>query len=101
VTDHIFIGSTPATINAISTMDVGGTVAGLDVLARARLHTNGCGLGDIDEDGDVDLQDLAILLAHFGTASGAHWADGDLEGDGDVELQDLAILLANFGSTCA
>lgn len=56
--------------------------------------------GDVDGDGDVDLQDLATLLAHFGMTSGATLEDGDLDGDGDVELQDLAILLANFGSTC-
>lgn len=57
-------------------------------------------VGDVDDDGDVDLQDLAYLLGHFGTISGATEADGDLEGDGDVELQDLALLLANFGMSC-
>src|SRR5262245_10476781 len=51
---------------------------------------------DLDQDGDVDLQDMANLLAHFGTASGATFEDGDVDDDGDVELQDLAILLANF-----
>jgi hypothetical protein len=60
-----------------------------------------CALGDIDDDGDVDLQDLAILLSNFGAASGAVWAEGDLDADGDVELQDLATLLAHFGSSCS
>lgn len=60
-----------------------------------------CPAGDVDDDGDVDLQDLAILLANFGRASGAAWPDGDLDGDGDVELQDLATLLAHFGSICS
>lgn len=59
-----------------------------------------CALGDLDDDGDVDLQDLALLLAHFGTASDATWSLGDLDGDGDVDLQDLANLLAHFGSNC-
>jgi hypothetical protein len=59
-----------------------------------------CPDGDLDDDGDVDLQDLATLLAHFGAVSGATWPDGDIDADGDVELQDLAILLAHFGSTC-
>lgn len=56
--------------------------------------------GDIEGDGDVDLQDLALLLAHFGTASGAQHGDGDTDSDGDVDLQDLANLLADFGGTC-
>lgn len=57
--------------------------------------------GDVDGDGDVDLTDLASLLANFGVASGAARDDGDLDGDGDVDLTDLASLLGNFGSACA
>lgn len=56
--------------------------------------------GDVNGDNQVDLGDLAVLLSHFGTASGATLADGDLDGDGDVELDDLASLLSQFGSTC-
>jgi hypothetical protein len=44
------------------------------------------------DDGDVDLQDLAILLASYGTDAG-----GDLDGDDDTDLLDLAILLAHYG----
>lgn len=54
--------------------------------------------GDVNGDGCVNLADLATLLAHFGTASGAAPTDGDLDGDGDVDLSDLATLLANFGA---
>jgi hypothetical protein len=56
--------------------------------------------GDVDSDNDVDLSDLATLLAHFGTPRGATRADGDLDSDGDVDLTDLAVLLASFGMTC-
>lgn len=56
--------------------------------------------GDVNGDQTVDLSDLAILLAHFGTPSGATLADGDLDGDGDVDLADLALHLANFGGSC-
>lgn len=55
---------------------------------------------DLDHDGTIGLQDLATLLAHFGTLSGASPEDGDLDGDSDVDLQDLATLLAAFGGQC-
>jgi len=48
--------------------------------------------GDLDGDGDVDLSDLAILLASYGIDDG-----GDIDGDGDTDLQDLAMLLAHYG----
>lgn len=57
-------------------------------------------IADLDHDGDVDLQDLAFLLANFGTTSGATFEQGDVEGDGDVDLQDLAFLLSIFGQSC-
>ncbi|MCC6360158.1 MAG: DNRLRE domain-containing protein [Phycisphaerales bacterium] len=56
--------------------------------------------GDLNGDGVVDLTDLATLLAHFGTPSGALFEDGDLDGNGTVDLTDLATLLGNFGATC-
>jgi hypothetical protein len=56
--------------------------------------------GDVDGDGDVDLSDLATLLANFGVSGGATPEQGDLDGDEDVDLSDLAALLANFGATC-
>gem|GEM_PF-3466018 len=52
-------------------------------------------LGDLSGDGDIDLEDLAILLASFGNDAG-----GDLTGDGNTGLEDLAILLSVFGTTC-
>ncbi len=54
--------------------------------------------GDLDHDCDVDLDDLSIMLVHFGTTSGATYEQGDVDGDGDVDLDDLSLLLVNFGS---
>lgn len=56
--------------------------------------------GDLDGDGAVGLQDLAIVLSNFGIPGGATSEQGDLDADGDVDLQDLAVLLANFGDLC-
>lgn len=53
---------------------------------------------DAQGDGDVDLSDLAIVLANFGTQDGATQALGDTDTDGDVDLQDLASVLADFGT---
>lgn len=57
-------------------------------------------LGDLDLDGDVDLTDLAQLLANYGTPSGMTYSDGDLDGNEDVDLSDLATLLSNYGRAC-
>ena len=54
--------------------------------------------GDVDRDGDVDLADLAQLLANYNTPSGATYEMGDLDGDGDVDLADLAALLSVYGT---
>lgn len=50
---------------------------------------------DIDDDEDVDIQDLAYLLAAFGVDDG-----GDQDCDGDTDLGDLALLLSRFGLPC-
>ncbi len=55
--------------------------------------------GDADADGDVDLDDFAILKTHFGrTDATAGAAEGDFDGDGDVDLDDFAILKTHFGT---
>jgi hypothetical protein len=55
--------------------------------------------GDLDGDYDIDLADLATLLAHYET-TGTVYTDGDLDRDEDVDLSDLAALLAVYGTTC-
>lgn len=52
-----------------------------------------CGGADLTSDGVVDVQDLLLLLAAFGTT-----ADGDCDGSGNTDVSDLLILLSNFGA---
>jgi hypothetical protein len=56
--------------------------------------------GDLNGDCVIDLDDLTVLLAHYGTLSGATYFDGDLDGNSDVDLSDLALLLSRFGMSC-
>jgi hypothetical protein len=55
---------------------------------------------DLDQDGVVGIQDLTILLAHYGVTSGASPADGDLDGDTDVDINDLTLMLSAYGTSC-
>ncbi len=56
--------------------------------------------GDADYDGDVDLDDFAILKTTFG-----HYplvdSRADFDYDGDVDLDDFMILKRNFGTVVA
>ncbi|MEM6332214.1 MAG: PEP-CTERM sorting domain-containing protein [Planctomycetota bacterium] len=53
-------------------------------------------LGDLDLDGDVDVDDIDILGSNVGTGTTA--AEGDLDNDGDVDTDDLAVLLGELGT---
>lgn len=50
---------------------------------------------DINNDGQVDIEDLFILLQNFGKEETNNKAD--LNKDGKVDAEDLLILLSNFG----
>ena len=54
----------------------------------------------MDDDGDVDLNDLATLLAAYGSCVGEpeYNPDADLDASGCVDLPDLALLLSNYGA---
>ncbi|MEM6334139.1 MAG: chondroitinase-B domain-containing protein [Planctomycetota bacterium] len=55
-------------------------------------------LGDVDGDGDLDLQDIDLLAANFGLAAPSE-TQGDLDGDGDVDLEDLRVLVEDLIGT--
>jgi hypothetical protein len=54
--------------------------------------------GDVDGDGDVDLDDFDIVKVHFGQ-QGATRGEGDLDGDGVVDLDDFEEVKEHFGQS--
>ena len=56
--------------------------------------------GDANGDGRVDINDLTIVLAHYGQ-TGQSWADGEFTGDGTVDINDLTIVLAHYNQSTA
>jgi hypothetical protein len=54
--------------------------------------------GDANGDGKVDINDLTIVLAHYGR-SGMIWSQGEFTGDGTVDINDLTIVLAHYGQS--
>lgn len=54
------------------------------------------GVGDVNGDGVVDVSDLALVGAQWGTAGGS--PNADVSGDGTVDVSDLAIVGANWAN---
>ncbi|MCH2135436.1 MAG: FG-GAP-like repeat-containing protein [Phycisphaerales bacterium] len=50
--------------------------------------------GDIDQDGEVSVEDILVMLASWGDTGGA---PADINGDGVVDVNDLLILLSGWG----
>jgi len=53
--------------------------------------------GDLDEDGDIDMVDAAILGSNFGKHGPPGWIPSDLNKDGSVNVLDAIILGNNLG----
>lgn len=89
-----------SSFDADAVRDETGIVFSIDVLANSVvLNADFVFIqGDLNLDGDVNGQDLAIMAANFG-GEDQTLATGDVTGDGLINGQDLAILAANFGSS--
>ena len=58
----------------------------------------GTRFGDVDLDGDVDVNDLTMARIGFTGAqvAGGRWSSGDNDGDGDVDTRDIVRALIHF-----
>lgn len=59
-----------------------------------------CCVGNANGDTVVDIDDLNVILAAFGT-SVTPGTNGDLTGEGMVDIDDLNLVLSNFGGSCS
>lgn len=55
--------------------------------------------GDANRDGVVDVGDLGILGAYYGSQGPVNWWRADFNNDGKVDVGDLGMLGANYGKT--
>ncbi len=104
-------GALPANLPGILGMNLlGQSFSGTDDMGDFLNYTNSCFSdwyvvppgtpGDANGDGQVDVNDLTIVLSNFGQ-TGMAWAQGEFTGSGTVDVNDLTIVLANFGQTAA
>jgi hypothetical protein len=73
-----------------------GNGTGVEALAPVVPHNP----GDANGDGQVDINDLTIVLANYNQVGDA-WSQGAMDGDpsGTVDINDLTIVLSNYGVT--
>ena len=64
----------------------------VDLVVRNILNTD---YGDVNLDGVIDEDDLAIAQANLNTAGG--WALGDVTGDALIDAADIAVIMAAIG----
>ena len=91
-------GLLPSAVAAANTamdaygLDDNGDIAGLvnnpNTLAYTGYFLSPAIPGDANLDGRVDINDLTIVLAHYGSA-GMAWTQGEFTGDGTVDINDL------------
>ena len=81
-----------------------GTFASFTVTSFGSFAVTGLAVmpGDANRDGQVDINDLTVVLTNFGR-TGCGWSQGCMDGNpaGTVDVNDLTIVLSNFGQSAA
>lgn len=83
---------TPRRLDDLESPDAGAGVAPIADVGAAeyrRIYP-----GDINQDGRVDIADLAIIVLSWDSGDPA----GDANNDGNVDLADIALLILNWGA---
>lgn len=59
-------------------------------------------LGDVNDDGEVNIRDLSAMVRAFGSYLGRPRWDvaADVNNDGWVDIRDLVLVAKNFGNVC-
>ena len=83
---------------AIDEDAIGSTIRFTDVATGAQVEHVIMLLGDLDDDGDVDLDDYVLFEdALDGPGVAPSNPEADLDGDGDCDLADWSVFAENFG----
>ena len=56
-------------------------------------------LGDVDQDGSVDIIDASIVALAFGSTPGMHYWNpyADINDNGIIDIIDVSVMALNFG----
>ena len=65
---------------------------GVSAVCRADIPTSAM-LGDLNEDGEVDITDVVQLLDRVAAGEAVELSIGDMNGDGEVDITDVVQLL--------
>jgi hypothetical protein len=98
------LGSSSVTVRLGSVVDLNGTALDGDADGRAggRFRSEYHLLpGDVDQDGRVDLADVASAKAHQSSdlSDAGYSLSHDVNGDGQINESDLVLIMANLGAT--
>lgn len=107
---RVYVGDRgePTSVYAINGTLTWGYEPSTKILVLTIAHTNPAEitvdwgiLGDLDNDGDVDSNDLSIFASAYGSdlESESYNQEADIDKDGNVDAHDLYLLAGNYGET--